>query len=253
MNMSIASKYHLQNPQTSAWDLTLQMHGFSDFVSATFSTLNRYQLMYQRVFKSGALAVGQWMVQPGMMSAGPVPAGNFFALFEYPWRLHGSSSLTYLKGQHVSVSHTERLIRGVYIGSTMTYDLNTHNTNTTYAMQSTSADRKTIVALEAKDTGDVKVAMVKRDWSTDSEFALELDYAERKSGARTSLMNAGVRKNLIGGGILNVALSNFSKVRGVLELPFGLDRPGLNQVRVAYNISYDLANSSVKQGLTFTV
>ena len=47
MNMSVTSKYHIQNPQTSAWDLTLQMHGFTDFFSATFSTLNRYQLMYQ--------------------------------------------------------------------------------------------------------------------------------------------------------------------------------------------------------------
>ena len=47
MNMSVTSKYHIHNPQTSAWDLTLQMHGFTDFFSATFSTLNRYQLMYQ--------------------------------------------------------------------------------------------------------------------------------------------------------------------------------------------------------------
>eukprot|EP00759_Apiculatamorpha_spiralis_P031243 PhF_6_TR32969/c0_g1_i2/m.48523 len=144
MNVSFTSKYHLHSPQQSAWDMTLQMHGFSDFVSASFSTLGRYQLMYQRVFKCGAVAVGQWMVQPSPMAPGGVPPGNFFGMIEYPWRVHGASSLTYLKGQHVCFSHTERLVRGLYVGSQMTYDLNTHNTNQTWGVQATTSDKKTI-------------------------------------------------------------------------------------------------------------
>ena len=85
------------------------------------------------------------MVQPGMPSPNGVPMGNFSGFVEYPWRNHGCSAVTYLKSQHVSFSHTERLIRGVYVGSTMTYDMNTHDTNSAYAIQSTSADRKTVV------------------------------------------------------------------------------------------------------------
>ena len=47
----------------------------------------------------------------------------------------------------------------------MTYDMNTHDTNSAYAIPSTSADRKTVVALEVKDTGDVKLGLVRKDWA----------------------------------------------------------------------------------------
>ena len=249
MNMSIASKYAIHDKQDSSWELTLQMHGFSDFVSATFNTLNRYQLMYQRVFKTGAMLVGQFMVQPGMMTGSPVPAGNFFSVFEYPWCSNGCSSVSYLKGQYVTLSHTQRLIRGLYVGSSVTYDVPTHDTRSSYAFQSTSPNKKTIYSGEVKDNGDARLAVIHKDWASASEVALEVDYTEGKNGTKSSSFNAGIHRDLFGKGSLSLSLLNFQKLKGALELPFGLDRPGWNQVSMAYNMSYDIYNSSFKQGI----
>ena len=249
MNMSVASKYAIHDKQDSSWELMLQMHGFSDFVSATYNTLNRYQLMYQRVFKTGAMLVGQFMVQPGMMTGGPVPAGNFFSVFEYPWSKHGCSSVSYLKGQYVTLSHTQKLLRGLYLGSSVTYDFPTHDTRTSYGLQAASGDRKSIYSAEVKDNGDARIALVRKDWASASEIALEVDYSEGKNGTKSSSFNAGIHRDLFGKGAFGVSLLNFQKIKGILELPFGLDKQGGNQVNFTYNLSYDIHNSSLKHGI----
>ena len=253
MNVSLTTKYALKTWQTSAWDLTLQAHGFSDFLSATYSTLNRYQLMYQRIFKTGAMGIAQWVVQPGPMVPGPVPPGNFFTLFECPWRRHGCSAFTYLKGQHVSLSHTERLLRGLFAGSMLTYDLTTHNTAMSYGIQRSSTDRKTLFVAEYKNEGDMRISLLRKDWLTDTEVVLDVDYVERKNGVRSSGFNAGIRRNLLGGGALNIILNNFSKIRGILDLPYGLDLPGANQVRLSYAINYDIPTSTLKHGMSLQI
>ena len=249
MNMSMASKYTIHDKQDSAWDLTLQMHGYSDFVSATYSTLNRYQLMYQRVFKTGAMFVSQFMVQPGMMTGSPVPAGNFFSVFEYPWCTHGCSSVSYLKGQYVTLTHAHRLCRGLYLGTSVTYDVPTHDTRASYAMQSTSPDNKTVYSAEIKDNGDARLAVVHKHWESATEYAFEVDYSDGKNGSKSSSFNAGILRKLFGMGTLNLSLQNFQKIKAALEIPCGLDRPGWNQINLAYNMSYDIHNSALKQGI----
>uniref|UniRef100_A0A7S4U7V9 Uncharacterized protein n=1 Tax=Paramoeba aestuarina TaxID=180227 RepID=A0A7S4U7V9_9EUKA len=249
MNMSISSKYSIHDKQDSAWELMLQMHGFSDFVSATYNSLNRYQLMYQRVFKTGAMLVGQFMVQPGMMTGTSVPAGNFFSVFEYPWGNNGCTSVSYLKGQYVTLSHTQKILRGLYIGSSATYDFPTHDTRSSYALQSTSSNKKSVCSAEVKDNGDARIALVRKDWGSSSEIALEVDYSEGKHGFKTSSFNAGIHRDLFGKGSMSVSLLNFQKIKAVLELPFGLDRPGWNQVNAHYNMSYDIHNSGFKHGI----
>ena len=251
-NCMVSSKWQFGNPQMSGWDVNLQMNGFSDMTSVGYSTLGRWSLMYQRVFKSNAMAVLQFMAQPQAMAMGG-PAGTFFGLMQYPWVTGGCSQLSYVKSQNFSLNHMQRLIRGVYAGVQLSYDPNTRGTSMTYGFSATNPSRSSTLGFELKpDSGEWKVAFATSDWESDMELATQLEYTEKRNG-KVSLLSVGMRKNLIGGGLINCVLSGFSKLKANLELPFGGDRAGFNQMRMVYGIQYDLHNGALKQGVSLTL
>ena len=245
-NAQLQNKWTFGNPQQASWETNLAMNGFSDAVSAMYSTMGRAQLTYQRMFRSGALFVGQFIMQPTPMGM----QGTLFSLFQYPWVPHGCSTFVYLKGQHVQASHTSRIVRGLHVGAQITYDLNQGSTSTHYAASTTSSDKTTHWAAEIKpDTGEWRFGMSKAQWVQDVEVGAQLDVKDKRQG-KVSSLSIGVRKPLIGGGSIHAVLSNFKAVKAVLELPFGLDR---SQVKVQYCIQYDIPSGGAKHGLTLNL
>lgn len=250
-NTMVSTKWQLGNPQASNWELSLQMQGFSDVISASYSSLSRWQLMYQKTFASGGLIVAQMMAQPQMMAMGG-PAGSFFGLIQYPWVTGGCSALQYVKSQQVAFSHMQRVLRGLHVGAQMTYDINTKGTSMSYAFHSQSSDRAMTWAGEVKpESGEWKVACTKADWGNDVEVCAQLEYTEKRNGL-VSLMSLGLKRNLIGGGHMSAVLAGFSKIRAAFEFPFGGERTGFNQVNFGYNLQYDIASGGLKQGVTIT-
>ena len=249
-NAMMSSKWHLGNPQVSHWEVGLQMNGFNDVVSASYNTLSRWQLMYQRMFTSGALGVLQFMAQPQAMAMGG-PPGTFFGMLQHPWVWGGCSQFQYIKPQQMSLSHMQRVIRGVHVGSQLTFELPTQSTHTSFVF---SASRKssTIAAEIKPSSGEWKVAATKMDWATDTEFACQLEFVEKRTG-KLNLLSMGLRKQLVGGGQVQAVLSGFSKVRTLLELPFGGERVGYNAVRVTWGVQYDIGTGKLSQGLSFIV
>lgn len=248
-NTMISSKWQMGNPQTSNWEVSLQMNGFNDICAVTYSTMNRLQLMYQRMFRSGALGVAQFMQQ----TQGQMSMGTFFGMIQYPWVNGGCSQLQYIKQQNVTLSHMQRLIRGVYVGSSLTYDSNTHSTTASYGFCATNPTKTASFAGEVKPaSGEWKLAYTRSDWASDTEFATQLEFTEKRNG-KISLLSMGVKKNMVGGGMINVVLSGFSKVRAALEIPFGGERAGFNQVQLAYNVQYDIYSGGLKHGIALTV
>ena len=249
------------NPQMGngpSYEVDLQMNSFSDVMSVGYSTLGRWQLMYQRVFKSGALFVGQFMVQPAAAAMGG-PPGTLYAMLQYPWVNGGCSQMAYLRGQHVNVSHAQRLIRGLHVGANMTYDLGTKSTTMAYCASTTSHDKSRNWVAEVKpDSGEWKVAATKRDWASDTEFGVQLDYAEKRSpmggsGVKASTLSMSMRRPLIGGGTFAAVLTGFQKLKASLELPFGCERLGANQIMLGYNTTYDVNTGALKHGLTLSI
>lgn len=248
-NTQITSKWLLGNPQMSHWEVSLQMNGFNDVTSVSYNTMNRWQLMYQRMFKSGALCVMQFLSQP----QGGMNMGNFFGMMQYPWVQGGCTQIQYVKQQAVTLSHMQRLIRGVHVGSSLNYDLNTHATTVSYAASATNPSKTSTASAEFKpDSGEWKVAYTRADWATDQEISAQLEFSEKRSG-KMSFLNIGLRKQLIGGGLVNCVLSGFSKLRAVVEIPFGCERAGFNAILLSYNVQYDLHSGALKQGMTFSV
>jgi len=248
-NTMISSKWQLGNPQSSNWEVNLQMNGFNDICAVSYSTMNRWQLMYQRMFRSGALGVAQFMQQ----TQGQMSMGTFFGMLQYPWVNGGTSQLQYIKQQNITLSHMQRLIRGVYVGSSLAYDPNTHSTTASYGFSASNPMKTASLAAEVKpDSGEWKIAFTRSDWASDTEFASQLEFTEKRNG-KMSLLSIGTKKNLVGGGMVNVVLSGFSKVRAALEIPFGGDRAGFNQVQLAYNMQYDVYSGGFKHGISLTV
>lgn len=248
-NTMVTSKWMFGNPQMSHWEISLQMNGFSDVTSVSYNTSNRWQLMYQRMFRSGATGVMQLLSQP----QGDQNAGTFFGLIQYPWVHGGCTALQYVKQQTVSVSHMQRLIRGVYVGSCLNFDPNTKGTNVSYAASATNPSKTSSLAAEVKPhSGEWKVAYSRADWGTDQEMTAQLEFTEKRNG-KISLLSVGLRKQLIGGGVVNCVVSGFSKLRAVVEMPFGGDRAGLNQLMMSYSLQYDIPTGGLKQGVSFVL
>lgn len=248
-NTMVSSKWSVGNPQMSHWEVSMQMNGFSDVTAVTYNTMNRWQLMYQRVFRSGAMGVAQFLSQP----QGGMNMGTFFGMIQYPWVQGGCTQVQYVKQQAVTVSHMQRLVRGIYCGSSLNYDLNTHGTTVSYGFSATNPSKTGTLAGEVKpESGEWKVAYTRADWGTDQEISTQLEFTEKRNG-KISLLSIGLRKQLIGGGLVDVVLSGFSKLRAVVEIPFGCERPGFNQVRLSYNANYDLHTGGFKHGMAFTV
>lgn len=252
-NAQVQTKYTVGNPQNAGFELNLQLHGFSDMTAASYSTQGRYSLMHQRMFRSGAVGVAQFMAQPQAAAMGG-PPGTFFGMLQVPgWVPGGCTQLTYLRGQHVQLNHAARVVRGLSVGANLTYDVATHATTMAYAAHFAAADRSSeYLATMNPDSGEWKLAAMKSDWNSDTDMAVVLDCTEKK-GHIVPQLHLALRKNLIGGGALSAVLTGFHKLKTVLEIPFGGDRAGLNQVTVAYGLQYDAVQGSAKHGLTLSM
>lgn len=245
-NMQVQSKFTVGTPQTAGWELTLQTNGFSDVNAVTYNSLGRYQLMHQRVFKSGALAVTQFM---GQAQAGA--PGTFFGMVQYPWMRDACTQLTYLKTQHLNLSHAARLVRNLTVGANMTYDLTTKATSISYGFLKQQGNVNW-VGQWTPDKGEWKIATTRHDWELDTEVFAQLELATARGGDKSSVMSFGIHKPFIGGSVVSAVLTGFTKLKAVLDLPFGCDRPGMNQVGVRYTVQYDAAKGAVKHGLSVT-
>jgi hypothetical protein len=247
-NTQVQSRWSFGNPQQANWESNVTMNGFNSVVSVTWSTLGRAQLMYQRMFNTGGLLVTQFMMQPTPMGN----HGTLFALMQYPWVNHGCSTATFLKGQHVSLTHCSRLIRGVHVGANFNYDLNTHASTLTYAAATTSSDKNTHWVGEWKpSSGEWKLGTATSLWAHDAEVAAQIELKEGRQGMSPNLV-LGIRKPLIGGGCIHSSLANFKKIKLALELPYGLDRVG-SRIQVQYGVQLDVATGGLKHGLTLNI
>ncbi|KAG5492902.1 hypothetical protein JKF63_01482 [Porcisia hertigi] len=247
-NTMISTKWALANPQMSHWEVNLQMNGFSDIVAASWNTLNRYQLMYQRVSSTGAMLVTQFMAQ----KQGGVSQGTVFAMMQYPWRFGGCTQVQYVKDQSVGLSHVQRLIRGVHIGTNLSLDSTTHNSYLSHAISLATAKRDAEFMAELTPSkGTWKIAATAFDWALNMDAAIELEYKEAREGMKSAL-NVGCRKKFVGGAHLTTSLLGFDTAKVNLDLPFGGEVPGGNQLRLSFNCQYDIHAGALKQGLVFT-
>lgn len=247
-NTMISTKWNLSSPQTSNWEVNLQMNGFSDAIGASWNTLNRYQLFYQRVSSAGAMLVTQFMAQ----KQGGMTGGTFFAMLQYPWRFGGCTQLQYIKDQSFSMSHTQRLIRGVHLGTNLTVDPQTHGSSLSHAISFTTPTKANSLMAECTPSeGTWKIATTGFSWETNLHLAAEVEYKKTRDGMR-SVLNFGCKKSFVGGAELTSSLLGFNTAKVNLELPFGGEVRGPNQFRVGLNCEYDVHNGSLKQGLIFT-
>lgn len=247
-NIMIGSKCTIISPQMSHWEVNLQMNGFSDIVVASYNTLNRWSLMYQRVCSTGALLLAQCMAQrqQGMTQ------GTVVGMLQYPWLHGGCTQVQYVKNQSFSLSHVQRIIRGVHVGSNMTWDPMTKGSSLSHTVSVTNPTKTGCFAAEwSPSKGEWKLALTRKDWARDAEFGMQLDYAQRGQGMM-SFLSFGLKKHFIGGGSMTAALSGFSVVKAAVQLPFGGDRRGLNQMHCLYNAQYDIHSGALKHGLVFT-
>lgn len=247
-NAMVSTKWNLINPQMSHWEVNLQMNGFSDIVAASWNTLNRYQLMYQRVSSTGAMVVTQFMAQ----KQGGMSQGTVFAMLQYPWAFGGCTQVQYVKGQSFGLSHVQRLIRGVHVGTNLQYDPMTHNSYLSYALSLMTPKKDAgFVAEFVPSKGTWKVGATTYEWGQNMEAGIELELKEGRE-EMTSALNVGCRKNFVGGAQLATSLTAFSVVKAKLELPFGGEQPGANQFRMSFDCQYDIHSGALKQGLVFT-
>lgn len=247
-NTMVASKWNLSTPQTSHWEINLQMNGFSDVVAASWNTLNRYQLMYQRMSSTGAMLVTQFMAQKqqGMCQ------GTVFGLFQYPWVNGGCTQVQYVKDQSFSMSHVQRIIRGVHVGSNLTIDPTTHESSISHAL-SLMTPRKDagLMAEFTPSKGTWKLAATGFGWQDNMDLAAQVEYKEGRE-SMVSTISFGVRKAYVGGAQLAASLAGFNKLRINLDLPFGGEHRGMNQFHMLLNCQYGVHDGTFKQGLVFT-
>ncbi|CAD2216535.1 hypothetical protein AGDE_02442 [Angomonas deanei] len=243
-NTMVMSKWSLVNPKESNFEINLQMSGFSDVLAATWSTLSRYSLMYQRASSTGALVLAQFMAekQQGMCQ------GMLFGMLQYPWVNGGCTRLQYVKDRQFSLSHLQRIIRGVNVGTNYSYDPMTHDSYLSYAMTWQTPKKDGFVGEICPSKGTWKVAATGHLWSHNLDSAVELEYKETREGMKSAL-NLGCRKRFIGGGELVASLLGFGTLKTNLTLPFGGSMPSVNQVRLSINCEYDVHSGAIKQGI----
>ncbi|KAG8347231.1 hypothetical protein TRVL_01951 [Trypanosoma vivax] len=249
-NVMISTKTHLISPQMSNWELSLQMNGFSDVVVAAYSSLSRWSLMYQRVSSTGALLFAQCMAQRQQ----GVTQGTLVGMLQYPWVHGGCTQVQYVKDQTFSLSHVQRLIRGLYIGSNFAWDAMSKGTSLSHAFSCTNPAKTASLAAEWSPTkGDWRLALTRSDWASDAEFAMQIERARKGSGALTNVLSFGTKKKFVGGGSLSAVLSGFARVKALVELPFGGECSGINQMMCSYSVQYDIISGALKHGISFTL
>nr|CCC92951.1 conserved hypothetical protein [Trypanosoma congolense IL3000] len=248
-NVMVSTKTTIISPQMSNWELSLQMNGFTDLVVATYNTLSRWSLMYQHVSSTGALLFAQCMAQAqhGMTQ------GTVVGMIQYPWVQGGCTQVQYVKDQSFSVSHAQNLIRGLYFGSNLAWDAVTKGTSLSYAFSATNPSKTGTLAGEwSPCKGEWKLGIAKSDWASDAEFAIQLEYAKKGQGASMSLLSLGIKKQFVGGGSVNTSLIGFSKLRAMVEVPFGGEQSGFNRFTCMYNALYDIHSGGLRHGIVFT-
>jgi hypothetical protein len=248
-NINVQSQWTLGNPQHSNWEYTFQMQGFSDVNSVSYTTGGKWTLIHQRMFRNGAFGMLQFMMNPQMG-----PMGNTFVMMMmYPWAVHGGTTqFSYVKGQQTSLSHAARLVRGVDVGASMTYEIPTNSTSVSYAFRTTSADKtRNWCGSINPETGAWKLAVTKYDWNSDLEVGAQMELSDKK-GQLVPSFAVGFRKPLIGGGLVHVINQNFYKLKALVELPFGGERVGLNQVKLNWMVQYDARDGGAKHGVTLS-
>ncbi|RNF11449.1 hypothetical protein TraAM80_00895 [Trypanosoma rangeli] len=247
-NVMISSKCVLVSPQMSHWEVGFQMNGFSDIVAASYNTLSRWSLMYQRVSSTGALLLAQCMAQKqqGMTQ------GTVVGMIQYPWVYGGCTLAQYVKNQSLTLSHAQRIVRGVHVGSSLSWDSMTKGTSLSHGFMAVTPSKKGSLSGEwTPGKGEWKLALTKKDWAHDAEFAMQLDHTQKEE-EMVSQLSFGLRKQFIGGGSMSAVLSGFSVVKAAVELPYGGERSGLNQINCMYNAQYNIRSGALKHGLIFT-
>lgn len=247
-NTMLSSKWTLATPQTSNWEITAQMNGFNDIIAASWSTLNRYQLLYQRMPLNGALIVAQFMAQKqrGMVQ------GNVFGMMQYPWLFGGCTQVQYIKDQSFSVSHLQRLVRGLHVGSNLTLNPATRSSTLSHVLSFITPNKDASFLCELTPAkGSWRLVATAHDWGQNMDAAMQLEYNEGQEGM-ASLLSFGCRKKFIGGAQLTTAISAFNQLRASLSLPFGGEVPGVNQLALQINCQYDVHSGKLRQGLSLT-
>lgn len=250
-NLQIGSKWSLGAPQQSSWEFTLGTHGFSDNTSVSYTTGGRWALMHQRVFRNGSFGMLQFICNPPGMGGGMMPPNTMVAMLIYPWSPHGGTSqFQYVMGQQCQVSHASRVVRGLDVGAQLTYDVNTNGTSVTYGFHSQSADKsRNWCGSYTPETGAWKLALTKMDWQSDIECGAQMELADKR-GQLVPAFSLGLRKPLFGGGVVHAMLVNFHRLKAFVELPFGGERQGMNQVTFKWLVQYDAAIGGAKHGVT---
>lgn len=128
----------------------------------------------------------------------------------------------------------------------------THETTLSHAAVFTTPDKKMTIGAEVNPSaGTWKVLASANDWSHDLDVAMEIEYKNGREGM-ASLFNFGCRRHFVGGSHLTAALSGFSNLRINLELPFGGQMPGVNQMRLLLSCLYETRTGKLRQGLSIT-
>eukprot|EP00796_Vickermania_ingenoplastis_P006168 gene6168-4446_t len=236
INVSRRAMNAMISPNMSEWEVNLQMNGFTDILAATWSTSNRYQLIYQNVSSLGSLFVAQVFAQ----TKGPATQGSLFTMFQYPWWFGGCSQIQYLKGQNFSLSHTQRLIRGKNVDLAHALSIATHKKNTIMVGE--------IHPLK----GTWKISAAMREWGNSSKGVAELEYKETEDGQKASALKLGFQRAFVGGANITTSLINFDAVNIDVHLPFGGSIQGLNQFKMQLKCKYDLRSGGLKHNLVLT-
>lgn len=249
-NAMITSKWDLGKPQTALWEVEAKMNSFSDMIAASWSTANRYQLMYQNVFPFGASFVAQIFAQ----SKGNATQGSIFSMLQYPWSFGGCSQIQYFKGQHFCMSHLQQMVRGVYFGSMFmtTTGAPTHTVDLTHAFLIQNHKKSASFMGEINpQKGTWKLGAVGKDWGLNTKGVAELEYSEAEQGQKASSLMLGVSRAFVGGAKIATALVNFQQLHINLQIPFGGKFKNANQMEMQIKCLYDLHSGGLKHGIVF--
>lgn len=246
-----------------SWEITCQSNGFADVTAATWSSKGQHALMHHRVFKNGGVGVAQFVIQPAAAAMGMSP-NIFFGMLQWPWlgskgTTGGTTQISYQRGQQIQLSHTAKLFRGLTVGAQLSYEIPMQNTALSFAAHTISVDKTGQWAFQwGVDRAEWRLAHTRIDPYSDLEMMCQLDYAERQGrgpgeGRWLSSMAFGVKKPFIGGACVTAVISGWSRIKALLELPFGGERFGMNQVSVTYGLQFDVKSGSTRHGLTISM
>lgn len=249
-NAMISSKWDLGKPRASMWEVEAKVNGFSDILAASWSTANRYQLMYQNASSFGPLFVAQIFAQ----TAQGAPQGGMFSMLQYPWSFGGCSQIQYFKGQHFSMSHMQKILHGMYLGSNLMITLGAPSQCVDLSHAFLIQNHKMTASFMGEmnpQKGTWKLGAVRKDWGTNTKAVAELEYAEGEEGRKASSLTLGMSRAFVGGAKIATALVNFQSLHINLQIPFGGRLPNVNQMEMQLKCKYDLHTGGLRHGIAF--